>query len=349
MKPILSILIFIASYPLYSQSVKDTLLEIYHTDVYFGSNDYQLTETANATLIRLKDTMPNVQGKYYFIESHTDSDGSIEFNKLLSENRSLTVLSFLTDNGIPTENIQSIAYGKLKPQATNKTETGKSLNRRTKISVQKRFKLRKLTGKIVPEDGEKANVKITIEGNIFKEVVDTDTDGNFAVWVPLGQRLLIGAESKDYFAPPLDIVVKDEIFIKPLQLPLIAIKPNAVLNFKEINFEGDKANVLKESLPSMRYLLAYMQKNAHLCFEIAGHINQPGAVITFGHRYELAIKRANTIYDYLIKGNIDPKRMYFSGYSNAQMKYPTPKTEEEQKANRRVEVIIKDCGEVERR
>lgn len=42
-------------------------------------------------------------------------------------------------------------------------------------------------------------------------------------------------------------------------------------------------------------------------------------------------------------------RMYFSGYSNAQMKYPMPKTEEEQKANHRVEVIIKDCGEVERK
>jgi hypothetical protein len=41
--------------------------------------------------------------------------------------------------------------------------------------------------------------------------------------------------------------------------------------------------------------------------------------------------------------------MYFSGYSNAQMKYPMPKTEEEQKANHRVEVIIKDCGEVERK
>ncbi|MEY3422942.1 MAG: hypothetical protein RIR48_3271, partial [Bacteroidota bacterium] len=36
------------------------------------------------------------------------------------------------------------------------------------------------------------------------------------------------------------------------------------------------------------------------------------------------------------------------GYENLFMKFPEPKTEEEMKANRRVEIIIRNCNEVKK-
>jgi outer membrane protein OmpA-like peptidoglycan-associated protein len=103
--------------------------------------------------------------------------------------------------------------------------------------------------------------------------------------------------------------------------------------------------MLPESLPSLTYLLQFMKSADKICFEVAGHINQPGILIQSGPKMNLSIQRAKMVYDFLIKGGIDPKRMAFKGYSNAQMKFPNPKNEDEQKANRRVEIVIRECDD----
>ncbi|GAB1370688.1 hypothetical protein MASR1M45_07490 [Candidatus Kapaibacterium sp.] len=101
-----------------------------------------LFSTASATLpdvVRelniLSDFMAAKPNINILIEGHTDSKGSDVLNDDLSLLRAESVKSYLVKQGISSSRIQTIGYGKKKPLASNKTEFGRRLNRRTEIVI----------------------------------------------------------------------------------------------------------------------------------------------------------------------------------------------------------------------
>lgn len=77
--------------------------------------DY-LTQKPEVTLLR--------------IEGHTDSDGNISSNQVLSEKRSLAVARWLTDAGIDCRRLIPVGFGPTKPLVPNDTPDNKAQNRR---------------------------------------------------------------------------------------------------------------------------------------------------------------------------------------------------------------------------
>jgi outer membrane protein OmpA-like peptidoglycan-associated protein len=71
------------------------------------------------------------------IEGHTDNIGGKEYNITLSENRAAEVLSYLYDRGIEEQRMTYKGQGDNNPIATNKTELGRSKNRRTSFVIVK--------------------------------------------------------------------------------------------------------------------------------------------------------------------------------------------------------------------
>ena len=69
------------------------------------------------------------------IEGHTDNVGSNTLNQNLSERRAESVKAYIVQRGLDPRRIQTVGYGPSKPIATNNTEFGKSLNRRTEIVI----------------------------------------------------------------------------------------------------------------------------------------------------------------------------------------------------------------------
>lgn len=69
------------------------------------------------------------------VASYTDSEGSAETNLKLSQARSQSVLDFLFSAGISKENVIAKGYGEADPIASNDTEEGRKLNRRTEIKI----------------------------------------------------------------------------------------------------------------------------------------------------------------------------------------------------------------------
>jgi outer membrane protein OmpA-like peptidoglycan-associated protein len=69
------------------------------------------------------------------ISGHTDNKGSDEYNKNLSNLRAKSVLDQLILSGIEASRLTSIGFGEEKPIATNDTEEGRQLNRRTEFKV----------------------------------------------------------------------------------------------------------------------------------------------------------------------------------------------------------------------
>ena len=69
------------------------------------------------------------------VGGHTDNVGSPVSNQLLSENRAVSVRSYLTEQGIDSDRIETVGYGEAKPVSSNDTDSGRAHNRRTEIRV----------------------------------------------------------------------------------------------------------------------------------------------------------------------------------------------------------------------
>ncbi|MEN7342110.1 MAG: OmpA family protein [Pseudomonadota bacterium] len=69
------------------------------------------------------------------VAGHTDSDGSVEYNQTLSEQRAGSVAAYLRNQGIINERIITIGQGELRPVADNNSAAGKQANRRVELTL----------------------------------------------------------------------------------------------------------------------------------------------------------------------------------------------------------------------
>lgn len=67
------------------------------------------------------------------VEGHTDSVGTPEKNKVLSQERAKAVVAAITKQGIDAQRLGSAGFGQDKPIADNSTEEGKAKNRRVEL------------------------------------------------------------------------------------------------------------------------------------------------------------------------------------------------------------------------
>ncbi len=104
-------------------------------NIFFNTNSFDLRDESKAELgklIAFLNTNPTVRIE---ISGHTDNVGDDKLNQVLSNNRAKAVLNYLIAAGIAKERLTSKGFGETKPIATNKTEEGKALNRRTEFMV----------------------------------------------------------------------------------------------------------------------------------------------------------------------------------------------------------------------
>ncbi|MCW9031888.1 MAG: OmpA family protein [Gammaproteobacteria bacterium] len=69
------------------------------------------------------------------VSGHTDSTGSNSYNQKLSEDRARAVADYLASNKVAQARLDVAGYGEKYPIASNKTEQGRSLNRRVEITL----------------------------------------------------------------------------------------------------------------------------------------------------------------------------------------------------------------------
>ena len=69
----------------------------------------------------------------WLIEGFTDNSGSEKKNKQISLERAKSVLNYFVSKGIPRNRFEIKGMGRANPVASNKTEAGRSKNRRVVI------------------------------------------------------------------------------------------------------------------------------------------------------------------------------------------------------------------------
>lgn len=104
-------------------------------NVFFNTASYELlpdSEVEIDKLARLLFLNPDLRIE---LGGHTDDVGQDAANQKLSEQRANAVRDRLIEKGVQAERLTAVGYGETRPMASNETEEGRSLNRRTVVTV----------------------------------------------------------------------------------------------------------------------------------------------------------------------------------------------------------------------
>ena len=103
-------------------------------NIHFRSGSSIIRSSSKPLLLKIADFMLKYPGTSFTIGGHTDSLGSVEYNKQVSQGRADAVKDFLVKAGVNSKRLKTVAYGFTKPKFQNKKTWGKAqLNRRVEI------------------------------------------------------------------------------------------------------------------------------------------------------------------------------------------------------------------------
>lgn len=105
-------------------------------NVFFNYDESILRPESKAELNTIVDFLKSFPSGIIEISGHTDSIGSNEYNQILSEERAKAVVNYLANKGISKKRFFFVGYGETEPIASNSTEGGRQLNRRTELKIR---------------------------------------------------------------------------------------------------------------------------------------------------------------------------------------------------------------------
>ena len=104
--------------------------------INFESAKAVIKDNSFELLTNLATLIKECPGKKIEIAGYTDSDGSEDYNLLLSAKRAAAVKSYLVSHeSIDSQRLEARGYGESNPIADNSTEDGKSKNRRITFKI----------------------------------------------------------------------------------------------------------------------------------------------------------------------------------------------------------------------
>jgi peptidoglycan-associated lipoprotein len=108
-------------------------------DAYFDYDKSDIRSDAQATLQQnataIKAILSDFPSLTIVVEGHCDDRGSAEYNLGLGDRRSTSAKDFLVQLGVPAERLQTISYGKERPQCTDQNDSCWQRNRRVHFSA----------------------------------------------------------------------------------------------------------------------------------------------------------------------------------------------------------------------
>lgn len=107
----------------------------FSTDAAFDFGTARLRPAFEQQLVQLAALLMHTGEGEIVITGHTDNVGATDFNQALSEQRARRVASFLVDQGVAAQRLDTVGRGAQDPRATNATAAGRASNRRIELRV----------------------------------------------------------------------------------------------------------------------------------------------------------------------------------------------------------------------
>ncbi len=104
--------------------------------VFFDTNKATILKKSNGLLDQVASVMTeHPEIALVQVEGHTDSVGTAEHNKTLSQDRANSVKAYLVKKGVDDKRLVPVGFGQEKPADTNDTPAGRENNRRVEFNI----------------------------------------------------------------------------------------------------------------------------------------------------------------------------------------------------------------------
>ncbi len=117
------------------ERVGEGIVVEFSSNILFGFDKSALSNEAKANLDKLVVVLNGYPDTDIEIQGHTDSKGSLSYNKRLSERRATAVTDYLITNNISYSRVQIKGFGETVPKYDNDTEAGRAQNRRVEFLI----------------------------------------------------------------------------------------------------------------------------------------------------------------------------------------------------------------------
>ena len=317
--------------------------------LYFPSDSYDLTASQKS---QLSDKIIEIGGtniKEIYVEGHTDSFATDQYNEQLAAKRADAAVTVLSQIGVPKRFIKTESFGESQLISTEHKN-----NRRVRVFFvyETDLKSKLSPPKFMVIKTVDKRTKKPIRANIGFDYADLEMkfssigrSGVSAVFDLLSEQLEIVASSEGYLSAYYKVPQED--IDKPIDtlmytIELQRVKVTGKFTFNNIYFFTDSDDIRPESQMELYKLLAILKRNKSAYIEIQGHMNYPidRPMNSIQNRYnmELSFKRAKAINDFLVTSGIAQTRLTYKGMSNTRMKFKRPITRAQEDQNKRVEI-----------
>jgi outer membrane protein OmpA-like peptidoglycan-associated protein/tetratricopeptide (TPR) repeat protein len=164
-------------------------------------------------------------------------------------------------------------------------------------------------------------------------------NGQFLVSLPADRDYALNVSHPGYLFYSERFALKTLTDVtKPFQMdvPLQPIDTGAIVELRNVFFETAKFDLKPESKAELDKLIAFLKANPAIKGELAGHTDNVGDKKM---NQVLSQNRAKAVYDFLVAGGIEAKRLTFKGYGDTKPKVKND-SDENRAINRRTEFRI---------
>ena len=176
------------------------------------------------------------------------------------------------------------------------------------------------------------------EGKNSFSVFSDSLSGTYILTMQRGHRFGLQALAKGYLprSERFTYPAKGTFDRTKLDLELQPIEVGASAEFKNVYFDFNKSDLLKESKLELDRVMKFLQQSKNASIEIHGHTDDVG---NDEYNNKLSLERATSVMNYIVSKGIPARRMEAKGLGKSQ---PVAKgTDDASRAkNRRVEMVI---------
>jgi OmpA-OmpF porin, OOP family len=180
---------------------------------------------------------------------------------------------------------------------------------------------------------------INLEKNETESLVESDSiSGQYLIVLTQGAEYALYVNKKHYLFQSLNFNYSEVSDFEPitLNIDLEKAKEGTIAVLQNIFFDVDKYELKEKSKTELQKISRFLLDNPNVRVEISGHTDNSGSAT---YNKQLSEKRAQSVYDYLVRNGLDQKRLTTKGYGPDQP-IADNATEEGRQRNRRIEFKI---------